>query len=133
VLPLSIPRLYKPRFVALIILALVFASVTYGFAAANTVPAGNVGDGSGAISGYTVSNVKYNLNTSNPGNIDSVAFDLAGAVKPTTVKAKLVASGSTWYSCTTSSTTSPYSYTCATTSPQATVANADELRVVAAD
>ncbi len=133
---LSMPvlRIFRPRFVALAVLALVFANVAYGFAAANTVPAGRAGDGAGAVSGYTVSNVKYGLNASNPGNIDSVTFDVAGGGKPSTVKAKLAGSGSTWYSsCTSSSTASPYSFTCATTAPQATVASTDELRVVAAD
>ena len=131
---MSVKRVFNARFVSLAILLFVFATATYGFAAANTVPAGNAGDGSGAISGYTVSNVKYNLNATNPNNIDSAQFDLAGTSKPTTVKAKLVSSGSTWYSCTTSSASSPYSFSCATTSAQqATTASADELRVVAVD
>lgn len=128
-----ISRIFNVRFITLAILTLVFASVAYGFAAANTVPAGNAGDGQNAISGYTVSNVNYNLNATNPANIDSAAFDLAGTTKPSTVKSRLVSGGGAWYSCSTSSTASPYRYTCATTSPQATTAAADELRVVAVD
>jgi hypothetical protein len=31
----------------------------------------------GTISGYTISGVAYNLNSSNPNNIDSVAFTIA--------------------------------------------------------
>lgn len=126
-------RLFNFRVVTLAVLALILTSLAYGFAAANTVPAGNAGDGAGQISGYTVSNVKYALNETNPSNIDSVAFDLAGNVKPATVKAKLITSSNTFYSCTSSSTASPYRYSCATTSPQATSAAADELRVVAVD
>ena len=94
------------------------------------MPASKAGDGTGAISGYTVSNVNYNLNAANPSNIDSVTFDVdvapsAGA----DMEIKLVAAGSTWYSCTNVTT----ALTCVTTSPQATVATADELRVVIAD
>jgi len=97
------------------------------FAAANNVPASKAGDGAGAISGYAVTNVKHNINGSNPGNIDSVTFDVDSAPPAgATMKIKLVASGSTWYSCTNSGT----AMTCNTASPQATVSAADELRVV---
>ena len=54
----------------------IFALVSSAFAAGNTVPASKAGDGAGAISGYTVTNVKHTINASNPRNIDSVAFDL---------------------------------------------------------
>lgn len=102
----------------------------YAFTAANTVPATKAGDGAGAISGYTVSGVSYSLNATNPSNIDSVAFSV-NTTPPagSKMKVKLVASGSTWYNCTNVAT----ALTCATTSPQATVASADELRVVIAD
>ena len=100
-----------------------------GFAAANTVPTSKGGDGAGTISGYTVSNIKYNLNSSDPRNIDSVTFDVDTAPAATaTKKIKLVAAGSTWYTCTNVTT----AFTCNTTSPQATVAASDELRVVIA-
>ena len=106
---------------------LVMGLAATAFAAANTVPASKAGDGAGVISGYTVSNVKHNLNGSNPGNIDSVTFDLDSAPPGgSTMKIKLVSGGSTWYTC----TNSGVSLTCATTSPQATTAAADELRVV---
>lgn len=130
---MSIAKIFRPRAIALGVVALVFASATYGYAAANTVPTGNAGDGQNNISGYTVSNVKYTLNASDPGNIDAAAFDLAGAAKPETVKAKLVGGVGSYYNCTTTSTASPYRYTCPTTSPQATTAGANELRVIAAD
>lgn len=97
--------------------------------ASNTVSTSAAGAGSATISGYTVTDVHYNLNASNPQNIDSVTFVVDTAPPAgSTVKVKLVAAGSTYYSCTNSSTT----VTCATTSPQATVAAADQLLVVAA-
>ncbi len=82
-------------------LTLLLTFTAYAFTAANTVPASKARDGTGAISGYAVSNVNYNLNAANPSNIDSVTFDVdvapsAGA----DMEIKLVAAGSTWYSCT---------------------------------
>ena len=103
----------------------VLGSAAYAFTASNTVPATTAGSGSGAISGYTVSAVAYNLNATTPTNLDSVAFTIA----PTTasvVKIQLAAAG-TWYSCTNTSG----SVSCNTTSPQATVAGATNLTVVA--
>ena len=110
-------------FVALAVLALVGAG-TYAFTASNSVTAPAAGAGSAAISGYTVSGVSYSLNTSNPQNIDSVAFSVS-PTNASTVKASL--DGSNWYSC----TNTAGSVTCATTSPQATVGSASNLVVVA--
>lgn len=94
----------------------------------NTVPATQAGDGAGAISGYVVSSVKYNLNASNPSNIDSVTFNLDSTpVAGSTLKMQLAAAGS-WYTCTNVAA----AITCATTSPQATVATATTLRVIVA-
>lgn len=95
------------------------------FTASNTVPSAAAGAGSGTISGYTVSSVTYTPNSSTPTNLDTVAFTLSAAAS--TVKIKLVSSGSTWYSCT---NTSGNNWSCDTTSPQATVAAADQLTVV---
>jgi hypothetical protein len=97
------------------------------------VPTSKAGDGQAAISGYTVSNVHYTLNGTNPGNIDAVSFTLDTApVTGSTVKIKLVSSGSTWYTCTTSGTPA-VNASCTTTSTQATAATANELRVIIAD
>ena len=101
------------------------AGAAQAFTASNTVPASNAGSGSTAISGYTVSSVSYTVDSTTPTNLNAVAF----TISPTTgtVKVRLSASGS-WYSCTNTSG----SVSCATTSPQATVAAADNLTVVAA-
>ena len=99
--------------------------------AANTVPGAKVGEGAGAISGYTISAVDYNLNATNPASIDSVTFTLDSApAGGATVKIKLVSAGSTWYSCTMSGT--PAVNASCTTSGAA-VASADQLSVVVAD
>lgn len=107
-----------------VMIVMIFAGAAYAFAAANTVPATKAGDGSGTISGYTVTNVVYNLNTTDPSTMDSVNFDLSAAA--VTAKIKLVAAGSTWYDCT---LVSGNSWTCDTTG--VTVVSIDQLRVIA--
>ena len=111
----------------IVLIVLVFATSAFAFAATNTVPATYAGEGASTTSGYTVTNVAYNLNATTASNIDSVAFTLNAAA--TTVKVRLVTTGS-YYSCT---NTSGNNWNCATTAPQATVAAADELRVVASE
>jgi hypothetical protein len=112
------------KILMLVVLVLALSGFTYAFAATNTVPATYAGDGSGTISGYTVTNVHYDLNATTPTTIDSVTFTLDAAA--TTVKIKLVASGSTWYSC---SNTTGTNWSCTTTG--ASVSAADSLEVVA--
>ena len=121
-----IPRL---RLLASIAMLLILSAAAYGFAAANTVPVSGAGDGSGTITGYTVGAVKYNLNATTPANIDSVSFTLTpvgAAGAPTTVKAKLIASSTTYSACTLATTI----WTCNVTG--VTALAADELRVIAA-
>lgn len=105
--------------------AAVIAGGSYAFTASNTVPTTQAGQGTGTVSGYTVTSVAYGLNASTPTNIDTVTFTISPATA-TTVKAQ-VATGGTWYSCT--NTTG--SVSCATTSPQLTVATAATLNAVA--
>lgn len=118
------PRRTK-RFALAALVAGIVASSAYAFTASNTVPASNSGSGAGAISGYTASSVAYTLNTTNPQNIDAVAFTLDKAA--TTVKAQL-ASGGTWYAC---SVVTGNNWTCNTTSPVISVSAATQLTVVA--
>ena len=67
---------FRYRILALLVLAVILSAATYGFAAANNVPAGVAGEGSGAISGYTVSSVNYFLKSSDPTEFDHVTFTL---------------------------------------------------------
>jgi len=102
---------------------------TYALTAANTVPASKAGDGSGVVSGYVLSSIHYDLNATNPANIDQITFTLDSApVAGSTIRAQLAAAGS-WYSCTNVGA----AVTCATTAPQATVLAATSLRVIVAD
>ncbi len=108
------------------------------FTNSNSMPADTqAGDGARAITGYTVSNVHYNLNSTDPTDVDSVTFSLDSApAAGSTMKIQL-ATGGVWYSCTNSGA----AVTCATTDDagtalvdeQATVTGATNLRVVVAD
>lgn len=112
------------KVILIVLVVVVLAASAYAFADANTVPATKAGSGAGEISGYTVSSVTYTLNSSDPSQLDAVNFTLDAAA--TTVKIKLVAAGSTWYSCTNSLNND---WTCDTTG--ASVEAMDELSVVA--
>jgi hypothetical protein len=114
------------RLLLVIVLVVLAATGAYVFTASNTVPNTNAGAGSGSISGYTISTVAYNLNSTNPNNIDTVTFTIAPTTAGT-VKIQVV-NGGTWYTCTNSSG----SVSCDTTvGTQATVAPANQLTVVA--
>ena len=110
---------------AALVLAGVLSSAAYAFTATNTVPASTAGSGSGAISGYTISAIAYTLNATTPTNLDAVAFTIAPTVA-SVVKIELAPAGA-WYTC----ANAAGSVTCNTTSPQATVAAATNLTVVA--
>lgn len=107
----------------IVLIAIALATVSYAFAAANTVPNGKAGDGSGTITGYDVTNVVYTQDSSNPVNITAVAFDLDASA--TTVRVRLVTTGSL-QACTNPSGTH---WTCTITG--VTVHDADTLEVVA--
>jgi hypothetical protein len=113
----------KRRLALVVLLLLTIGSAAYAFTAANTVPNTQAGIGSGTISGYTVTNVEYNLEAANPANIDSVEFDLNGAAG--TVKAKVVSSSTTYTDCTAAGT----HYTC-DFAANPTVLSADQLTVI---
>ena len=107
----------------------------YAFTAANTVPQSNVGAGSGTVSGYTVSNVHYNLNATTSTNVDSLTFTVSPVIPSTgsgtvVISVDLVSGGSTRYTCTRNAAGD--TVTCATTSPQLAADNISKLTVVAA-
>ena len=115
----------RRRTAVIIAVAAALAFAAYAFTAANTVPSSQAGDGSGTISGYTVSNIAYTLDSTNAANIESVAFTLDAAA--TTVKAKVVAASSTYTDC---SNTGGNNWSC-DIEPDPSVLSADELRVIA--
>ncbi len=111
------------RFAGIVAAAGALGTGAYAFAASNTVPTSYAGSGNGTISGFTVSAVVHHLDSSNA--IDYSTFTLNQSA--TTVKAKLVAAGSTYTACTIASGTSA---TCTYGTP-VVVATADQLDVIA--
>jgi hypothetical protein len=116
----------KRRLAIVTLVALMVAASAYAFTAANTVPNTTAGDGSGTITGYTVSAVAYVLAAATPSNIDKVTFTIAPTAA-TSVQAKLVSGGTTYTSC----TNVAGAVTC-DFSPDVAVTTADQLRVIAA-
>jgi hypothetical protein len=87
------------------------------------------------VSGYTVSNIHYSLNTTTPNNVDSLTFTISPAVPSTSsgkviVQAALTTGGPNNYTCSTD--TAGSTVTCATTTPQLTTDKLSTLTVVAA-
>lgn len=113
----------------LIALCVVLASLGYGYAAGNTVPTSNAGDGVGAVSGYTVSAIHYNLNASSPQNLSSIQFTVAPAVPVTGAVRVSIDNGTSWLAANACTVTGGTSVSCTTTS---TVSSVTDLRVVAA-
>jgi hypothetical protein len=123
------------RFAIVAVAALVVAGGAYAFTASNTVPSSTAGAGAGAVSGYTVTGLHYALDATTPTNIDSLTFTVSPVIPNTgsgkvLVQAALSTGGPTNYTCTTDTTGALV--TCATTSPQLTVALLTGVTVVAA-
>ena len=124
---MSHDRSRRRRSVAVILAAAAaLAFAAYAFTASNTVPDSKAGDGDGAISGYTVSSISYDLAT-DPASIDKVTFTLDAAAG--TVKAKVDASDTAYADC---ANTGGNNWSC-DFSPDEAVLDADELRVIAVD
>jgi len=99
---------------------LILSTTAYAFAASNTVPASNAGEGSNTISGFSISAVHYTLNSSNPATIDTVTFTISPSLPAGgTVTVQLVGGGA-WYPCSVSGGTN---VTCTTTGAPASTAN----------
>jgi hypothetical protein len=123
------------RFVVGVVASFAIAGGAYAFTASNTVPTSNVGAGAGTVSGYTVTNLHYSLNSTTPSNIDSLTFNVSPSIPSTgtgkvSVSAALTTGGPNAYSCTTN--TAGDTVTCATTAPQLTADKLSSVTVVAA-
>ena len=88
--------------------AIVLAAFAIGgavFTAANTVPNSTAGEGSNVVSGYTISNIVYNLNAVDPRDVDSITYDATAdngslvAALPN-LKTNFETLPGTWYTCT---------------------------------
>jgi hypothetical protein len=108
------------------------------FTAANTVPVSSAGSGATAVSGYTISNIDYNLNGTTFANIDTVTFTATAANGDAsntnlTIKVKFnTAAG--YYDCTRTGGVAPaHNISCdtdGTPGPQLTVANTNTFDAI---
>ena len=115
----------RSRILGILVVAAALATGVYAFTATNTVPNSSAGAGAGTISGYTVSNVQYQLNATTPSNIDSMTFTLNA--NASTVKAKVVSGSTTYTDC---SIAGGVNVTC-DFSPDIAITTADQLSVIA--
>lgn len=123
-------RIGSPRRLVGLALVGMLAMVGYGYAATNTVDPSNAGDGVGAVSGYTISNIHYGLDSNTPSNLASIEFD-TNPVLPSNGSVRVsVDDGASWLpsgDCSVSGAT----VTCGVTTTVA-VEDVTLLRVVAA-
>jgi hypothetical protein len=64
------------NFKILMVMMLVFVLVgsSYAFAAANTIELSNAGQGEKMVSGYGITDLKYNLKLGDPTSVDTITF-----------------------------------------------------------
>jgi len=100
-------RNFKVLLTALVIL--VAAASAYAFAAQNTVPDSAAGYKASVVPGYTVTNVAYDLDATDPTLVDKITFAISpssGTVVAAIVKLQTADAG-TWTDCTLAAGTAP--------------------------
>lgn len=114
----------RPYYTAIlcVIIGVIF-SLTYAHASQAENP-DQRGEGTGHVSGITVTNIEYRLSSNDPSRVDAVAFDVSDFQGKISVK--LVSTSSIYYSCTLQSGDR---WSCPV--PGVNVANIDTVRVVA--
>lgn len=85
----------------IIVVIFVLMGSTYAFAAANTIPTTTGGYGDTVVSGYTVSNIIYDLDSADPTLVDAITFTLTpdGSGVAAAVSYVQTATGGSWTSC----------------------------------
>lgn len=125
-----ISKFFRIRYLAVLMLVLIFAASAYAFAATNTVNPSRAGEGTGAISGFTISNIDYTVNAANPTEVSQVSFTLDTAPLNGQVYIRLNSVPGSWFSCAVAGTTA----TCDTSGTPVPVGAAlTSLQVVAVD
>jgi hypothetical protein len=120
--------------------AIVLAAFAIGgavFTAANTVPDSTAGEGSNTVSGYTITDIVYNLNAVDPRDVDTITYvataDNASlvAVLPN-LKSNFETLPGVWYTCTRTGGVAPaHDISCDTTvGAQLTVVNITRFDII---
>ncbi len=123
-------RNFKVMFIALVVI--VVAASAYAFAAQNTVPDSAAGYKANVIPGYTVTDIVYDLDATNPTLVDAITFKIApssGTVVAAIVKLQTV-TGGTWTDCSLVAGTAP-SMTVTCTYGSLELINVTALNIVA--
>ena len=116
------------RILALVIMTIILGAATFGFAGANSVPAGEAGEGSGVISGYTVTNVVYTQDSGDPTAFTTVTFTLNAAASDVYAGLEDVG-GIDWDTCATTNAPTNTNFSCDLSSNTVTVAGSIALHV----
>ena len=123
-------RHIRRRTVLAALLAFGVAAAGFVYAASNTVTASKAGDGSGAVSGYTVTGVSWDLNDTTPQYLDKVTFNLGAAA--TEVKGRVKKSDGSYYAWVTCAVTTGTTYSCLFAASTVLTVEATELEVASA-
>jgi len=87
-----------------------------------TPPTSRTSTAANVIGEFTVTNVAYNLNTTDPRRVSSITFTIVNpGTTPSFVRVKPVSTGTTWYVCSLVTSGANRNATCNTTSPQWTL------------
>lgn len=70
-------KLLKPRTIGFLLILVLLAALTFGFAASNTVTDSKAGYGASTVSGYNVT-VSWTLNIGNPINVTQATLNFGG-------------------------------------------------------
>jgi hypothetical protein len=90
------------KILLIVLVVIVAAGSVYAFAATNTVPDSAAGYKANVIPGYTVTNIVYDLDETDPTLVDAITFDVApssGTVIAAIAKLQ-TATGGAWTDCT---------------------------------
>lgn len=87
-----------------------------------TPPSSHTSTAASVIGEFTVSNVAYNLDTTDPRKVASITFTIVNpGTTPTFVRVRPVSSTTNWYTCSLVTSGADRLATCNTTSPQWTL------------
>ncbi|HET7144859.1 MAG TPA: hypothetical protein VFI68_12645 [Anaerolineales bacterium] len=90
------------KFLVVVMIAIIVAGSAFAFAAQNTVEDSAAGYKASVVPGYTVTNVAYDLDATDPTLVDKITFDIApttGSVVAALTKLQTVTGGA-WTDCT---------------------------------